>query len=299
MTLPMPWGRRATFELLSMYMAVKTRPAIGVMARCAGSCKRGGVLSTVRVVNTEGKTLVPTVKVVLLDMGGVVLDMAGGHGFPNDRLDWRGREALLNLIRSHGGRADSELLDSVLFEPWHHEYKRRNETLQEADWRPHLANLSSEIGVKIAHGAMLEVWFRPYGEQLQPIDGVSGALDELSRLKIPVVLVSNVPMPGSFYSTVLSRLALQRHFRHLFFSYDQGSRKPSPAMLRHACEAVGVSPFDAVMVGDRRDRDIAAGQLAGSTTVWIKSSDSGGPDPDHAIDSLAELPDLLRHKLSA
>jgi FMN phosphatase YigB (HAD superfamily) len=64
-------------------------------------------------------------------------------------------------------------------------------------------------------------------------------------------------------------------------------------MLRRAMSALGAHPSEAVMVGDRRDRDIVAGRSAGTRTVWLRTDDGGGPDPDQTIDSLAELPDLL------
>ena len=93
---------------------------------------------------------------------------------------------------------------------------------------------------------------------------------------------------------VLERHGIRAAFDCLCFSYDKGSRKPSPALLRMAMAEIEVAPAAAVMVGDRRERDIAAGRLAGTRTVWIHGADDGGPEADATIDSLAELPDLLR-----
>jgi FMN phosphatase YigB (HAD superfamily) len=64
-------------------------------------------------------------------------------------------------------------------------------------------------------------------------------------------------------------------------------------MLRAAMRALGASPPEAVMVGDRRSVDVAAGRTAGVVTVWIRSEDGGGPDPDHEIASVGDLPELL------
>jgi glycerol-1-phosphatase len=44
-----------------------------------------------------------------------------------------------------------------------------------------------------------------------------------------------------------------------------------------------------VVVGDRRDADVAGGRRAGLTTVLVGNGDSVGPDPDHHLGSLAEV----------
>ena len=64
-------------------------------------------------------------------------------------------------------------------------------------------------------------------------------------------------------------------------------------MLRSALADLDLSPTEAVMVGDRRDFDVAAGRAAGTSTVWIRSNDGGGPAADYTIDALADLPALL------
>lgn len=75
-------------------------------------------------------------------------------------------------------------------------------------------------------------------------------------------------------------------------------RKPEPEKLLKACQAAGVSPGEAVMVGDNA-ADVEAGQNAGMPTVLVRTGygqeldDSGQVNPDHVIDSLADLPDLL------
>lgn len=230
---------------------------------------------------------------VLLDMGGVILHMAGGRGFPVSRLDWRGRQAMLQEIRSTRGRATLDDLEALVFGPWLEKYGRREESGAEADWRPHLDRLRSRSRTQASDLELLSAWFGPYGEELVPLEGAAGALATLGDSDLKIALVSNVPLPGEVYETVLRRHGLTGFLDHLVFSYDAGTRKPSPAMLRQAMAAIGTEPGKTVMVGDRRDRDIAAGRSAGTGTVWIRSDDGGGPDPDTTIDALAHLPELL------
>ena len=108
-----------------------------------------------------------------------------------------------------------------------------------------------------------------------------------------MALVSNVPLPGHHYRQVLNSYGLDQLFQIHCFSYDRGTRKPSPAMLRQALSAMGAEAGQAMMIGDRRDRDILAGELAGVTTVWLRSTELSGPEPTHTVESLAELPSLV------
>lgn len=233
------------------------------------------------------------VRALLLDMGGVILDLGEARGLPWGELDRRGREALLERIRQAGGRAGAEDLDRWLFDPWRRGYARRGRRGREEPWGPHLARLQRGAGVEISRGGLLETWARPYLGELRVLPGVQEALSRLVAADLSLALVSNVPMPGSFYRRVLERAGLAPFFRRSLFSYDQRSRKPGPAMLQRALVSLGVEPEEAVMVGDRRSSDIAAGHAAGVRTVWVEGPDADGPEPDRVISSVVELPELL------
>ena len=202
---------------------------------------------------------------------------------------------MLQAMGKGTSRVTLDDLESLVFGPWRAEYDRREQAGREADWSPPLERLRSKCGCDLSDRELLEAWFRPYGEQLLPIEGAREVLGEIQDMGLKMALVSNVPLPGYLYRQVLERHGLESPFECLCFSYDRGSRKPSPALLRQAMTEIGSQPTTTVMVGDRRERDIAAGQFAGVRTVWIRSADDGGPAADATIESLTELPDLLRH----
>jgi HAD superfamily hydrolase (TIGR01549 family) len=110
---------------------------------------------------------------------------------------------------------------------------------------------------------------------------------------LKLALVSNVPLPGALYRKILSRHGLESLFDCFQFSYDSGHRKPSPFMLRAALSEIGVPASQAVMVGDRRASDVAAGRAAGMATVWIESEHAVGPRPDRTVGSIRELPTVV------
>ena len=231
---------------------------------------------------------------ILLDMGGVLIDFGGGAGLPVGRHDWRGREALAHHLSEHGRRTTVDDLERLLFAPWRDEYARRYDTGRDAAWEPHLKRLRRHAGVRSRGEALLGLWFRPFGEQLAALPGVTAALARLRERDFRLALVSNVPLPGALYRDVLARLGLASAFDALFFSYDEGTRKPSPGMLRRALAALETPPRFALMVGDRPRVDVAAGRVAGTATAWVRSAFRDGPRADLEIASLAELPDRLR-----
>ena len=239
------------------------------------------------------RSRVRSIRAVLLDMGGVLLDPGNAQGLPSGKLDYRGREALLQLLKRHGATPSFELLEQLLFAPWQAEYKRRYETGREADWKPHLTRLRRRLHVRAHDLQLLGAWFAPYGETMTLLPDARETVAAVAASGYALGLVSNVPLPGKLYLRLLARHGLVAPFATLQFSYDTGSRKPSPAMIRGALAALGVEPEHAVMVGDRRGADVAAGRAAGVTTIWLESADGGGPAPDHAIRRLGELPPLL------
>lgn len=233
------------------------------------------------------------IRAVLFDMGGVLISLQNARGLPDARHDWRGREALLSLIRAQGGRATEGDLDRLLFEPWRQHYEKRYERGRDADWKPHLTRLRKHAGVRSHDATLLGAWFRPYGETLEALPGGVETLAALRSRGLRIGLVSNVPLPGILYRRILQRHGLAEAIETFHFSYDERSRKPSPAMIRHGLAALRVPPEKAIMVGDRRSSDVAAGRAAGVGTIWLRRDDSGGPAPDHTIDRLEELPGLV------
>ena len=228
-------------------------------------------------------------RIALLDMGGVLIDFGAGRGLPTGRADWRGREALAHYLSDRGRRVTVEDLENLLFAPWRKVHERRNEAGCEAPWDPHLKQLRRKAGVRTPGVTLLNTWFRPFGAQLELLPGAAEAVEALRRKGLALALISNVPLPGQLYVRVLRRLGLAGSFASLHFSYDSHSRKPSPAMLRKALADLRARPDEAIMVGDRRRADVAAGRTAGIATAWVKSDDGGGPRADVTVSSLIEL----------
>lgn len=233
------------------------------------------------------------VRVVLLDLGGVVLDLGEARGLPRGELDRRGREALLELLAESGGRASEDELDRLLFTPWRREYRRRYRRGREAPWQPHLERLGRTAGSAATPERLLAAWAGPYLKGLRPVSGAQEALARLVSADLSLALVSNVPLPGRLFERSLEEQGLAAFFTSFHFSYDGAARKPGPRLLQAALEALDAGADEAVLVGDRRSADVAAARAAGVAAVWVRSPDQDGPEPDATIGSIVALPELL------
>jgi HAD superfamily hydrolase (TIGR01450 family) len=76
--------------------------------------------------------------------------------------------------------------------------------------------------------------------------------------------------------------------------------KPSAAFFEAALRRLGARAGEAVMVGDDIESDVLAAQRAGLTGVLVRTGKylpethrSASGEPDHVIDSFADLPGLL------
>ncbi len=77
--------------------------------------------------------------------------------------------------------------------------------------------------------------------------------------------------------------------------------KPSPDFFRQAASLLGVPADRAAMVGDDVESDVLAAQAVGLTGVLVRTGkfreedlERASGDPDHVVDSVADLPALLR-----
>ena len=76
--------------------------------------------------------------------------------------------------------------------------------------------------------------------------------------------------------------------------------KPARLLFNPALADLGIAAEDALMIGDDIDADVRGAQALGMTGALVRSGNCrdddlrrGSPDPDHVIDDIRALPDLL------
>jgi HAD superfamily hydrolase (TIGR01549 family) len=97
-----------------------------------------------------------------------------------------------------------------------------------------------------------------------PFPDTRPTLDALRDAGIPMVVVSDT---GWDIRPVLAKHGLLDFFRGLVLSYEHGAAKPAPQLFAAACEHLGVTAEDALMVGDNALTD--GGAIESGVRVYL------------------------------
>lgn len=123
-------------------------------------------------------------------------------------------------------------------------------------------------------------------------------LTKLRERGYRLALLSNTWWAAEWHNADLATHGLSPFLHELVYTSDLPHSKPHPSVFRETARRLGVPHEQCVMVGDRMADDIAGALRVGMRAVWRRNN-SPWPKPDNVtpsaeIDTLAELPDLLR-----
>lgn len=119
-----------------------------------------------------------------------------------------------------------------------------------------------------------------------------GALDALAELKKDFQLCAL-----SNGNADIGRVGLGHLFSGHFSAASVGAAKPDPRIYLAALAASGLTPAQAIHVGDHPEQDIAAAAGVGMRTVWVNFTDQVWPEQppaDAEITSFDELVPVIR-----
>lgn len=90
-------------------------------------------------------------------------------------------------------------------------------------------------------------------------------------------------------------VGIKDYFEHIFDSTLLNLIKPDPRIFEYAAERCGVSPSEAVHVGDMFGSDVMGGRDAGLDVIWFNARNAPRPNAPRAREagSLAEVADLI------
>ncbi len=127
--------------------------------------------------------------------------------------------------------------------------------------------------------------------QLRP--DIDRLLRRLGDRGLKLGIVANQPQAAR---ERLARAGMGDLFDYQGLSGFTGFRKPDPRAFEAAAEALGVTPVDCIMVGDRIDNDIAPAKALGMSTILFRGGRhrrqrprTPAEEPDAVVSDVLEL----------
>jgi HAD superfamily hydrolase (TIGR01509 family) len=163
-----------------------------------------------------------------------------------------------------------------------------------------LLNIFQELALDIDR-IDIDAALRVYDWQAVPGVGLYAdaipVLDALRQQQYKIGLITNSMLPMWMRDVELRTYGILDYFDVRLSSGDAGYMKPHPAIYELALAPLGVSPEQALFVGDRPANDIAGANAAGLTSVLMApdhlNHDLDGVQPDYTINRLSDLLPLL------
>jgi putative hydrolase of the HAD superfamily len=188
------------------------------------------------------------------------------------------RAGVLAHRNSHGG-AMAAADEAVEWERWHALEERHyvryldGELGFQEQRRTRVRDFVEPYGIHLADDAAADAWYAAYYDRYREAwhlhDDAIPCLDALSA-SLPGVrfgIITNAVLEGQ--REKLETLDALHRFDHVIASGEVGVAKPDPGIFAAAVDAFGVTPADAVYVGDRLETDALGAVAAGLTGVWI------------------------------
>jgi putative hydrolase of the HAD superfamily len=119
-------------------------------------------------------------------------------------------------------------------------------------------------------------------------------MTELSATHSLALLTNGAP---DLQREKIAASGLESFFKAIAVSGEHGIGKPKPEIFHRLLSELGVSPGEAIMVGNSLERDIAGARNAGIRSIWIRvpgSEEQADVTPDHTITALSEIPRILK-----
>ena len=134
---------------------------------------------------------------------------------------------------------------------------------------------SDEALLDEAHDRFMRHYADCFADRSHPFPGVVATLQHFREAGIPLAVVTN--KAAAFTEPLLEATGLRPLLDVVISGDTAPAKKPDPAPVRAALEAMGVAAEQAVLVGDSRN-DVEAGLRAGCRVVCVTYGYNRGED---------------------
>ena len=214
-------------------------------------------------------------KAILFDMDNTILAQERVSPKSWERVFARFASQLGGLDVKRFTDAMNEIRPRLQGDPVWDQWARLN---MEASRRELVALVFSHLGVNAGETAdeVASAYAEIIEASLEVFPGAMGTLKRIREMGKGMALITNGL--SDFQRGKIGRFGLEPFFDCIVIEEEFGVGKPDPRVFQHALGQLAVQPWDAMMVGDNLEADIAGAQSQGIYTVWVDWKSRGLPE---------------------
>jgi len=243
-------------------------------------------------------------KAILLDLFGTVV-LFNKRKLPRTHVNGleysSTAEKLYEILETHHPQISLEVFCQTLFKIRREIKKTKDQGFREVHSLERFRRLTHRLSLPLGNGAeqMAERFNKEHMNWIK--NCVEFPSDHLPILKsmsetFPLALVSNFDHAPTGYQ-ILEQYDLVPFFRTILFSDELGWCKPHPILFTTALERLGVTPEEALFVGDTPELDTLGPKNIGMDVAWIENTEhplpSHYPEPDYYLRKFSDLTLIL------
>lgn len=148
-------------------------------------------------------------------------------------------------------------------------------------------------------GRLTDAFYEPIRACTKPYPDTREILTRLRSQGTRLAIITNAPWdtPARLLRGDLERWRIEGFFDAFICSGEVPWRKPNPAFMLAAAEALGIAADECLVVGDTLESDIAGARAAGMRSAWINRAGAPAPpegaQPEWVATSLARVAQIV------
>jgi len=230
-----------------------------------------------------------TVKAVLFDMFDTLFLIEKNHEFYSPAL-----MRMFIYLNKHGVKVSFDKFNAAYVEARDRIYARVEDSFEEPHFNVRVFEALRSLGFDYEISSpLVAAATNEFCEEFMTyvkIDVYVKAMLKRLHSKYKLGIVSNFAIPECVFELIKAE-GLDSYFDVVMVSAAVNKRKPCPGIFHDSLKILGVSPKEAVFVGDTIDSDIEGAKVVGMRAVYIERrlQKSDKVCPDFTIKNLNEL----------